>query len=85
MLSEDYSYEYEYNYNPDLITSWSVKNENQHFLSIYNLSVGYQRALGAQWFIEIEPFIKAPLAGVGFGEVDLWSTGSYFSIKYNFK
>jgi hypothetical protein len=85
MLTEDYSYEYENNYDPDLINSWSVNNENQHFLSIYNLSVGYQRAIGAQWLIEIEPFIKAPLAGVGFGEVDLWSTGSFFSIKYNFK
>ena len=85
MLTEDYSYEYEGYYDPDRLDSWSVENENQHFLSIYNFSVGYQRGLGARWFAEIEPFIKAPLGGVGFGEVDLWSTGSYFSIKYNFK
>ena len=85
MLSEEYDYEYHHNYNPNLVDSWSVSNENQHYFSIYNLSIGYQKSVGAHWFVEIEPFIKVPLAGVGFGEVDLWSTGSSFSLKYNFK
>ena len=52
---------------------------------IYNFSLGYQKAIGSQWFLEIEPFIKVPLGGVGFGEVKLWSTGSFFSLKYNFR
>jgi len=85
MLTEDYHYQYENNDPQYLVQSWSGKNENQHYFAIYNLSVGYQRSIGKQWFLEIEPFIKLPLTGVGFGEVDLWSTGSSFSIKYNFR
>jgi hypothetical protein len=85
MLTEDYHYHYESYGNSHKVDSWSVKNENQHFFGIYNLSVGYQRKLGKQWYLEIEPFIKVPLSGVGFGEVDLWSTGSMFSLKYNLK
>ncbi len=85
MLTEDYYYQYENNDPQHLVPSWSGKNENQHFFAIYNFSVGYQRAIGKQWFLEIEPFIKLPITGVGFGEVDLWSTGSSFSIKYNFR
>ena len=85
MLTEDYYYQYENNDQQHLVQSWSGKNENQHYFAIYNLSVGYQRAIGKQWFLEIEPFIKLPLTGIGFGDVDLWSTGSSFSIKYNFR
>ena len=85
MLTEDYYYQYENNDPQHLVQSWSGKNENQHYFAIYNLSVGYQRAIGKQWFLEIEPFIKLPLTGIGFGDVDLWSTGSSFSIKYNFR
>ncbi len=83
-LTEDYFYQYQ-DGNPLLVQSWSGKNENQHYFAIYNLSFGYQRSIGRQWFLEIEPFIKLPLTGVGFGQVDLWSTGTSFSLKYNFR
>lgn len=84
MLTEDYKYQYGRDDPQHLVLSWSGKNENQHYFAIYNLSVGYQRSMGKQWFLEIEPFVKLPLTGVGFGEVDLWSTGALFSLKYNF-
>lgn len=84
MLTEDYKYQYGRDDPQHLVLSWSGKNENQHYFAIYNLSVGYQRSMGKQWFLEIEPFVKLPLTGVGFGEVDLWSTGASFSLKYNF-
>jgi len=84
MLSEDYYYHYQDYNNPRLVDSWHLNNENQHWFGIYNLSFGYQRGLGSDWFFEIEPFIKVPMSGVGFGQVDLWTTGCYFSVKYNF-
>ena len=85
MLTEDYYYHYEDQYGPNLLKEWTVNNENQHFFSIYNLSLGYQRSVVNSWSLEVEPFVKVPLAGVGFAEVDLWSTGAWFSVKYNFK
>jgi len=85
MLTEEYYYHYEDDYGPNLVEEWNVNNENRHFFSIYNLSIGYQRSVGDGWSLEVEPFAKVPLAGVGFAEVDLWSTGAWFSVKYNFK
>jgi len=85
MLSEDYYYRYDGYPDPGVMDSWHVKNENQHYFGVYNLSLGYQKALGIRWFLEIEPFVKLPLSGIGFGKVDLWSTGSMFSIKYQIR
>ena len=85
MLAEEYYYHYEDDYGPNLVEEWNVTNENQHFFSIYNLSMGYQRSVGDGWSLEIEPYVKVPLAGVGFAAIDLWSTGAWFSVKYNFK
>ncbi|MDH3651758.1 MAG: outer membrane beta-barrel protein [Saprospiraceae bacterium] len=82
MLREDYEYDYE-QYDPKLPKDLQVRNENQHFLGIYNFSLGYQRSLSPNWSLEIEPFIKAPLSGIGFGDVNLWSTGTFFSIRYH--
>jgi hypothetical protein len=31
---------------------------------------------------QVEPFLKAPVAGVGEGKIDLVSMGSFFSLKY---
>jgi hypothetical protein len=84
MLTEEYYYEYDGYQSPDQVDSWSGRNENQHYFGVYNLSVGYQRSFGNRWALEIEPFIKLPLGGVGFGRVNLWSTGSTFSLKYRF-
>ncbi len=82
MLREDYEYDYE-QYDPKLPKDLQVRNENRHFLGIYNFSLGYQRSLSPNWSLEIEPFIKAPLSGIGFGNVNLWSTGTFFSIRYH--
>ncbi len=81
MLRENYDYVYR-GYYPGAIDNWSVRNENRHFLGVYNLSIGYQKQVANRWFIEVEPFIKAPISGIGFGQVNLWSTGTLFSLRY---
>ncbi len=82
MLREEYDYEYENAY-PNVPRYWEIRNENQHLFGIYNLSIGYQRKLNPNWSLEIEPFIKAPLSGIGFGRVNLWSTGTAFTLRYH--
>lgn len=80
MLKEDYSFDYGdqkvYNY------SWGVHNENQHMLSIINLSVGWQKQLNRKWSIQAEPFLKIPLGKVGAGKVSLKTTGIMLGLKY---
>ena len=59
-------------------------NENQHLLSILNLSAGYERSLGPRWSIQAEPYFKLPLSGVGAGKMRLASAGVFFGLKYGF-
>ena len=83
MQREQYAYDYvEYG----LPYRWEQKavNANQHLLSILNLSVGYERHLGARWSVQAEPYLKLPLVGVGLGKVRLTSAGVFVGVKYGF-
>lgn len=80
MKSEDYTYVYE-GYGYDDYT-YSVDDQNKHFLAIYNLSFGYQRSLGQHWSLQLEPFIKVPAKGVGIGAVKLNSIGAFLHLNY---
>lgn len=80
MLSEDYDYQYE-GYHPNWPDHYGVKNQNQHYLGVLNLSVGYERMLTSHLILGLEPFAKVPLAGVGVGKVKLLSFGANLSLK----
>ena len=83
-LTENYEFIYEMN-APDLIQGWNGKNEVQNYFGILNLSLGYQLALPNNFFLQVEPYFKLPLAKVGFGNVDLMTTGVFFTAKYRFR
>ncbi|HNP16856.1 MAG TPA: hypothetical protein PKL31_00375 [Fulvivirga sp.] len=77
MLSEDYLYktsgnDWEQNYT----------NKNSHLFSIINFSLGYEHSIGRNTAIQLEPFIKAPIAGIGEGKVDLVSSGLFINLMY---
>lgn len=59
-------------------------NQNQHLLSILNLSLGFERSLGPHWSVQAESYAKLPLTGVGLGKVRLTSGGVFFAVKYGF-
>ena len=83
MRREQYTYDYELLYGkPVAPYSWELDNGSQHALKVLNLSAGYERAVGLRWTVQAEPFVKLPLAGVGFGAVRLSSAGVFFSLKY---
>ncbi|MBL6449024.1 hypothetical protein JMN32_22120 [Fulvivirga sp. 29W222] len=65
---------------------WSseYENKNNHFFSVLNLSLGYERQVKNGFFVQLEPFIKAPVAGIGEGKVDLVSTGAFLNLMYKF-
>jgi hypothetical protein len=64
---------------------WSVTGQNKEWLQVLNLSIGLEQQLSSQWSLQVEPFWKAPLAGVGEGDVALASFGAFFSLKYSFR
>jgi hypothetical protein len=81
MLSERYGYRYP-TYNPYLRSEWRGKRTGEHYFSVVNLSVGYERNLGRRFSWQAEPFLKLPLGGVGFGKVRLATGGVFVSVKY---
>ena len=83
MLTEDYRFLWVAQGNT---TEWTRRFEgrNTHGFSILNVSVTYERRLNDHFYIQVEPFMKAPLSGVGEWEVDLVSSGLSLNLKYNF-
>ncbi len=60
------------------------KNENQHYLSVINLSATYNIKLKNKKFaLGLEPYIKIPISGIGEGSVPLKSSG--ISLKLNYE
>ncbi|MBC7921852.1 MAG: outer membrane beta-barrel protein [Ferruginibacter sp.] len=78
MRSEDY--EYRYNHYPT--RTWKAPDRVQHWLGVINLSMGYEWKLGNRFAIQVEPYLKLPITGVGAGDVKLSSTGAFMTLKY---
>ena len=82
MLEEHYWYSYDEEI-PGQINYWGGENENKHWFAIGEFSIGYQHYLRPKISVQIEPFIQIPLAGIGNGNVKLWSVG--LNMKLNFQ
>lgn len=74
MLREDYTYDYTED-RPNWLNWWSIRNQNNHFFGIANVSVGYQTSLSQKLNLAVEPFMKLPLTGIGSGRVRFLSFG----------
>ena len=82
MLREDYKYNYKNPNNPHIkYRDWSTKT-GPYGLSQLNMSVGYEHPFSRRLSGQLEPFIKAPLRGVGAYKYNLLSTGAFLSVRY---
>ena len=81
MLNEDYTYGVK-GPTKDYIYNETFTRKNNDWASMLNLSIGIQHRLSRRFQVQAEPFLKAPLSGVGEGKVDLVSSGVFFSLKY---
>lgn len=61
---------------------WSFKGENNEWFKMLNLSVGLQYHISDRIYLQAEPFVKAPLAGVGEWDIELSSWGVFLGVKY---
>jgi len=86
MLTEDYVYNYIGGYGQKPGTyEYSERNENRHYFKVANVSLGYERLLSKRWALQVEPFVKMPVAGVGFGKIKLSTTGVFVSLNYRLR
>jgi hypothetical protein len=81
MRNERYSYNWQVNGHTFSKSAEVVKGAN-HFVSMLNVAIGFEKPLGQRWSAQVEPFWQVPLGGVGAGQVRLTSAGAAFSLKY---
>lgn len=74
--------QYQYLYPGYPTINWTAPTKNFHWFGVVNLSLGYERKLSQRFSLQVEPYLKVPLAGVGAGKVKLITTGTFFVLKY---
>ncbi|MDB5253597.1 MAG: PorT family protein [Flaviaesturariibacter sp.] len=76
MKREDYDYAYYYpSTNYTAIHSKTYRNESRDWVSVLQLSGGYDRSVTRTLNVRVEPYLQLPLRGMGFGKLPLTSAG----------
>ncbi|MBC7826800.1 MAG: porin family protein [Chitinophagaceae bacterium] len=83
MKKEDYHYYYQYTNGTPGYRYRSLSSNGNHWLSILNISAGFEKNLNKHFSLQAEPYLKIPVRGIGFGNLQLNSYGMYFSLKYH--
>lgn len=79
--NEEYYYTYPlHTYNQP--TEYNPPASGGYGFSSLNLSFGYERSISRRLSWQVEPFMKMPLKTLGFFNVNLLSTGAFFSLRY---
>lgn len=76
---------YEYNYAPHTYNvKWYEKEAatGWYWLSHLNASAGYEYRFSKRLSLLAEPYVRVPIKKVGYGKVNLFTTGVWFSIRY---
>jgi hypothetical protein len=82
MNKEKYDYEFENNYDPNIkYRGWEGKT-GWYWLSHLNVSAGYEYKLSNKLSLLAEPYLRAPLKRVGYGKVNLFTTGLWISVRF---
>lgn len=81
MLNEKYDYVFANNYSNVIWDSWEGKT-GFYGAAVANFSFGLEKKFSKRLTFQAEPFLKIPLANVGFGKVKLLTTGLFISSKY---
>lgn len=82
MLNESYTYNFDG--TSTLPKSEIVNDGSTYFFSTLNFSLGVERRLSKNLFLQVEPFLKIPLKNIGRGGMSLYSSGLILSGKYEF-
>ncbi len=83
MLKEKYTFDYEgggsYSGSQNSAV-YEVNGENQHIFGVADFSVSIEKKINDKINIGVKPFVKMPLTGIGYGNVDLESKGVAFTL-----
>ena len=82
MRRQRYEYHYLNGNNNPAVRKWETTSQSNYWLGILNISAGIEKNLNRSLSFQLEPYIKIPLKGVGFGNMDISSYGMLFSLRY---
>lgn len=83
MLKEKYTFDYENggSYGGSQKSAvYEVNGENQHIFGVADFSISIEKKINDKINIGVKPFVKMPLTGIGYGNVDLESKGVAFTL-----
>ena len=64
-------------------SSYTAPSSGSYLFKILNLNATYQRQISSRGGITIQPYLKLPLANVGYGQVKLQTTGVALGVNWN--
>ncbi|MEJ7737090.1 MAG: outer membrane beta-barrel protein [Chitinophagaceae bacterium] len=75
---------YGYTYKRSGVDHWVERTYtgNKHYLSMANLSLGFEYKVLPAFYLQAEPYLKMPVAGIGEGKIKLYSSGVQAGIRY---
>ncbi|WP_439582500.1 hypothetical protein [Dyadobacter bucti] len=80
MQNEKYKYNYD-KYVHDPKYKWEGKT-GWYWLSHINASAGYEYRFSQKLSLLAEPYVRVPIKKVGYGKVNLFTTGVWISVRY---
>ena len=81
MKKESYDYVYKTPAGQVYNKDWTISNQNKHFFSVLDVSLGYQYLINDKFSVAAQPYVDIPLTGIGAGKVKLFSEGILFTVK----
>ncbi len=86
MKKEDYAYTYYYrNSGTYAVYDKYYRNASTNLFSVLQLSGGYAHSLGRSTSVRVEPYLKLPLAGLGYGKLHFTSFGLSAGVVKSFR
>jgi hypothetical protein len=81
-MREKYKDNYDNPHDPAIkYRDWKTESGSFKFSQV-NVSFGAERKIIDKLSLQVEPYVKVPLKGVGFYNLNLISVGSFISIRY---
>jgi len=84
MHKEKYTYRYKTSGGEWGQWSKKLRDQNHNVFSVINLAPGYEHRF-QRMSVQVAPYIKVPVSGIGYGKVNLYSTGVHFTLQYGLK
>ena len=85
MKKEDYQFYFKNTSGNDTTRNANFTNNSSHYFSSINLSAGIEKKISNRLSLTVEPTIKIPVSGIGFGKIKLYGAVVLVTAKIRFK